>query len=39
VNAQLAFNFLPLINQNREEYVDALNVLSLRTVTSVAGLV
>ena len=36
VNAQVAFNFLPLINQNLEAYVDILNVLGVRTVTDVA---
>jgi hypothetical protein len=36
VNAQVAFNFLPLINQNIEAYVDVLNVLGLRTITEVA---
>ena len=36
VNAQVAFNFLPLIGQNLEAYVDVLNVLGLRTITEVA---
>jgi hypothetical protein len=35
LNAQLAFNFLPLIGQHLETYVDILNVLGSRTTTSV----
>jgi hypothetical protein len=35
VNAQLAFNFLPLIGQNLEVFADALNVLGLRTTNTV----
>jgi hypothetical protein len=35
VNAQVAVNFLPLIGQNLETFVDVLNVLGLRTTTSV----
>ena len=35
LNAQIAFNFLPLIGQNLEAFVDLLNVLALRTVNSV----
>jgi len=35
LNAQLAFNFAPLIGQKLEAYVDVLNVLGLRTTTSV----
>ena len=35
VNAQLAFNLLPLVGQNFELFVDALNVLGLRTTTTV----
>jgi hypothetical protein len=35
VNAQLAFNFQPLIGSKLEAYVDVLNMLGLRTVTSV----
>ena len=35
LNAQVAFNFLPLIGQNLETFVDVLNVLALRTTTAV----
>jgi Carboxypeptidase regulatory-like domain len=35
LNAQLAFNFQPLIGARLETYVDILNVLNSRTVTSV----
>ena len=35
VNVQLAFNLAPLIGARLETYVDALNVLGLRTTTSV----
>jgi hypothetical protein len=35
LNAQVAVNFLPLIGQNLETFVDVLNVLGLRTATSV----
>jgi hypothetical protein len=35
LNAQVALNFLPLIGQNLETFVDVLNVLGLRTTTSV----
>jgi hypothetical protein len=34
-NAQVAFNFMPLIGVHLETYVDVLNVLGLRTTTSV----
>ncbi len=35
LNAQLAFNFQPLIGQRLEAFVDILNALALRTFTSV----
>jgi hypothetical protein len=35
LNAQVAFNFAPIIGQKLEVYVDWLNVLGLRTTTSV----
>jgi len=35
LNAQLAFNFQPLIGQRLEAFVDVLNALALRTFTSV----
>jgi hypothetical protein len=35
LSAQLAFNFQPLIGIHLETFVDVLNVLALRTVTSV----
>jgi hypothetical protein len=35
LNAQVALNFLPLIRQNLEAFVDVLNVLALRTTTTV----
>ena len=35
LNAQIAVNFLPLIGQNLETFVDVLNVLGLRTTTAV----
>ncbi len=35
LNAQIALNFQPLIGQNLETFVDWLNVLGLRTTTSV----
>jgi carboxypeptidase family protein len=34
-NAQLAFNLLPLTGQRLETFVDVLNVMALRTTTSV----
>jgi hypothetical protein len=36
LNAQMAFNFMPLINHDLEAFVDVLNVLGLRTTTTVA---
>ena len=35
LNAQLAFNFLPLVGHDVEAFVDILNVLGLRTVKEV----
>jgi hypothetical protein len=35
LNAQLAFNFAPLIKTRLEAFVDVLNVLALRTTTAV----
>jgi hypothetical protein len=35
LNAQVAFNFQPLIGQNLEAFFDALNVLGLRTTNAV----
>ena len=36
LNAQVALNLQPLINTNLEAYLDVLNVLGLRTTTTVA---
>jgi hypothetical protein len=36
VNAQISFNFLPLIGHNLESFIDILNVLGLRTTNAVA---
>jgi hypothetical protein len=36
LNAQIQINFLPLIGQNLEAFMDVLNVLNLRTTTDVA---
>ena len=35
LNAQLAFNFMPLFHKNVEAFVDVLNVLGLRTINAV----